>query len=73
MGRGFLAAGATGLVVSLWKVADQASAQLMADFYDRLVADGLTDPASALAAAQRRAIPTHPHPFFWAGFIFIQG
>lgn len=73
MGRGFLAAGATGLVVSLWKVADQPSAQLMADFYAQLVDGGLADPAASLAAAQRLALADHPHPFYWAGFVFIRG
>ncbi|MBP7961388.1 MAG: CHAT domain-containing protein [Caldilineaceae bacterium] len=73
MGRGFLAAGATGLVVSLWKVADQASANLMVDFYAHLVQNRLTQPGTALRAAQLQAMQRTPHPFTWAGFINIQG
>ncbi len=73
MGRGFLAAGATGLVVSLWKVADQASANLMVDFYADLVHNNLSHPGAALRAAQLQAMQRTPHPFTWAGFINIQG
>lgn len=73
MGRGFLAAGASGLVVSLWKVADQPSAQLMERFYHHLVTSGGDAPAQALAAAQRAMLAETAHPFFWAGFVYIQG
>lgn len=74
MGRGFLAAGAAGLVVSLWKIADDAAAQVMTDFYAHLVAVPTTlAPADALAQAQRLAIARSAHPSGWAGFIFIRG
>jgi CHAT domain-containing protein/tetratricopeptide (TPR) repeat protein len=64
--RGCMSAGAPSLVVSLWAVDDEATAQLMADMYSRLRAgDG---PAAALRAAQRRALEQHEHPFFWAPF-----
>jgi CHAT domain-containing protein len=64
--RGFLSAGASSLVVSLWTVDDETTAQLMTDMYVRLRAgDG---PAAALRAAQLRALQQHGHPFFWAPF-----
>lgn len=69
MGRGFLAAGASGLVVSLWKVADQASARLCVDFYDQYA----FSPAAALRQAQLAALAGERHPYFWAGFIFVGG
>lgn len=73
MGRGFLAAGASGLIVSLWKVADAASAVLMTEFYRQLTERGLAaDPAVCLQQAQRHVLTIHPHPFFWAGFVAIK-
>ena len=64
--RGFFSAGAASLVVSLWTVDDESTAELMSDMYARLQAgDG---PAAALRYAQRRALATYEHPFFWAPF-----
>lgn len=70
MGRATLLAGASALVVSLWKIADRSSAQLMADFY---AADPEADPVAALARAQNAAIGRGEHPFHWAAFICVQG
>jgi CHAT domain-containing protein len=47
--RGFLAAGATSLVVSLWAVNDRATAQLMTAFYQQLQAGAA--PRTALREA----------------------
>ena len=68
--RGFLAAGAQSLVVSLWNVHDASAAQIMADFYRELMRQRLT-PAAALRAAQRRAIRQDRHPYFWAPYTAI--
>jgi tetratricopeptide (TPR) repeat protein len=74
MGRGFLAAGTAGLIVGLWKLDDQAAAQLMADLYaPNGTHSMLHAPAAALQRAQHRALTRNRHPFYWAGFIFIQG
>lgn len=86
MGRALLAAGALGVLVTLWRVEDEATAQLMVDFYDLLQShhqiEGSKAQAkalnptlisSALRQAQQQAIARQQHPFFWAAFIFIQG
>jgi CHAT domain-containing protein len=74
MGRGFLAAGTSGLIVGLWKVDDHAAARLMADMYTPTTAAHiLSAPSAALRHAQQQALRRNPHPFYWAGFIFIQG
>jgi CHAT domain-containing protein len=67
--RGFLAAGAPSLLVSLWIVDDEATASLMVDFYTSLK-EGAS-PAAALRNAQRRQMQTTPHPYFWAPFALM--
>jgi CHAT domain-containing protein len=63
--RGFLYAGASTVVASLWKVDDQATAALMTGFYDELKGG---DKREALRKAQLAAREKFPHPFFWAAF-----
>ena len=64
--RGFLLAGASGVLSTLWTVDDQTTAELMSTFYSRL-RRGLS-PAAALAAAQRELMVRQPHPYYWAPF-----
>ncbi|MGK7948172.1 MAG: CHAT domain-containing protein [Xenococcaceae cyanobacterium] len=71
--RGFMYAGATRLLVSLWKVNDAATAEFMSEFYSFILQDGLT-PAEALNATQKY-MQQHPdwnHPYYWAAFT-LQG
>ncbi|HXH05977.1 MAG TPA: CHAT domain-containing tetratricopeptide repeat protein [Vicinamibacterales bacterium] len=65
--RSFLAAGSRTLLVSLWPVADEATARLMARFYASLGKDGAR---GALRRAQLALLtePTTRDPFFWAAF-----
>ena len=69
LARSFLNAGATRVVVSLWQVDDQATAQLMRYFYRALWHEGKA-PAAALRAAQLalRAEEKYRAPYYWAGF-----
>ncbi len=69
LSRAFLAAGASALVVSLWKVDDATTADLMAVFYEAYVSGA--PPAEALRRAQRAVLAAHPHPLYWAPFVFI--
>ena len=68
--RAFLYAGAPRVIVSLWNVNDEATAELMATFYRGLLRDGKT-PAAALTAAQRemRARKRWESPYYWAAFV----
>jgi CHAT domain-containing protein len=63
--RGFLYAGARAIVSSLWKVDDQATSRLMAEFYANLKKDHVRD---ALRKAQLSVRKQYDHPFFWAAF-----
>jgi CHAT domain-containing protein len=67
--RGFLAAGAPSILVSLWTVDDTTTAELMTTFYT-LLRDG-ERPAAALRQAQRTLMERYPHPFFWAPFTLV--
>ena len=71
--RGFMYAGASSVVASLWKVDDDATAELMRHFYDAMFTKGLT-PAAALRDAQLKMSQDKRwnSPYYWAGFI-IQG
>ena len=71
--RGFMYAGATTVVASLWKVDDEATAELMKRFYTEMLQHRKT-PDEALRIAQNsiRAIPQWSAPHYWAGFT-LQG
>lgn len=71
--RGFMYAGATRVLVSLWKVDDQATAELMKRFYRGVLKERLT-PAAALRQAQveMSQIPQWSSPYYWAAFV-LQG
>jgi len=69
--RGFMYAGASGVVASLWKVDDRATAELMKYFYSNMLQQGM-GPAAALRAAQNqiRSQSKWSSPYYWAGFTF---
>lgn len=69
--RSFLAAGASGLIVSLWPVSDEATKLLMSTLYGEL-AKGV-DVQTAMQHAQLAVLHTKgmDHPFFWAPFNVI--
>jgi len=71
--RGFMYAGATTVVASLWKVDDEATAELMRRFYTEMLENQKT-PDEALRIAQNsiRQIPMWRAPHYWAGFT-LQG
>jgi hypothetical protein len=71
--RGFMYAGASSVVASLWKVDDEATAELMKQFYINMLQNGMA-PAAALRDAQNviRNRPEWKSPHYWAGFT-LQG
>ncbi len=70
LSRGFLHAGASTLVQSLWRVEDGTTATLMAAFYRALRAG--QPKGAALRIAQRALLATHGvHPFYWAPFQLV--
>ena len=71
--NGFLYAGVSNVMATLWPVADVATARLMERFYTELAAG--RSEAEALALAQRAAVRNSAtaRPFFWAGFTLVRG
>jgi CHAT domain-containing protein/tetratricopeptide (TPR) repeat protein len=72
--RAFMHAGAARVLVSLWDVNDEATAELMTRFYVRLLGSDKLSPAAALRAAQVSMAQEKrwASPYFWAGFT-LQG
>lgn len=69
LARGFLAAGATSLVLSLWTVSDEATVELMRLFYENLQ---LGRPVStSLQIGQKEFIRRGAHPYYWSPFALI--
>ena len=69
--RGFMHAGAARLVVSLWRVEDQATAALMELFYQNLLVRNMAPPAALRAAKNTiRQEKAWRDPYYWAGFVF---
>jgi CHAT domain-containing protein len=66
-------AGAARVVVSLWKVDDEATSKLMSQFYKEILQQGKT-PAAAMRAAQLEMWKQEEwrNPYSWAAFT-LQG
>jgi len=67
--QAFFTAGAQSLVMSLWSVNDQSTAELMAAFYEKL--RGGQDRAEALRQASALLRAKNDDPFLWAPFVLI--
>jgi CHAT domain-containing protein len=71
--RGFMYAGASRVVASLWKVDDDATAELMKRFYRHMLQNDMP-AAAALRAAQIEMSEQKQwrSPYYWAAFV-LQG
>jgi CHAT domain-containing protein len=71
--RGFMYAGSARVLVSLWDISDEASAELMVHVYKALLKEHLT-PAAALRVAQLEILKERRWhaPYYWASFV-LQG
>lgn len=72
--RGFMYAGASKVVATLWKVDDEATAVFMKSFYRHMLKERMP-ASSALRLARSEVMQTRAEwrsPYFWAGFV-LQG
>lgn len=67
--RAFLVAGANALVMSLWKVDDAATQQLMTSFYTQWAKTG--NKSQAFKQAQLQLMTKYPEPYFWGAFVMM--
>ena len=65
--RAFVEAGARTLVMSLWKVPDSQTQELMEDLYRHLLQGA--SPCDALRQAQLMIKARFPSPYYWGAFI----
>ncbi len=73
LSRAFRYAGAENLIVSLWKVQDRATADLMVRFYTEHLTKQTNRFATPLRQAKLDMIrsETFSHPYFWSAFVLI--
>lgn len=72
LSRAFLQAGATSLLVSLWRVSDRSTPELMVRFYRKRLHGGLSK-SEALWQAQLQLVREgrFAHPYHWAAFNLV--
>jgi antitoxin component YwqK of YwqJK toxin-antitoxin module/CHAT domain-containing protein len=68
--RAFQTAGVQSIIMSLWKVDDIATQQLMISFYSNWM--GGMSKAQALKTAQLELGKKYPHPYYWGAFVMLE-
>ncbi len=69
--RAFFVAGANTLIMSLWKVDDQATRDLMTNFYRALSKSD--NKREAFIDAQKKVKKKYKSPVYWGAFVMIGG
>jgi CHAT domain-containing protein len=69
--RAFVMAGAESLLMSLWKVDDQGTAELMERYYGQLLdGEGRSEALRQVQLAFLQNGGVQQHPYYWASFMF---
>lgn len=69
-----LQAGARSVFASLWLIADEETAEIAIEFYDKLLNEPNYTKAKALQAVQKKFIDEGENisrPYYWSGFVMI--
>ena len=69
LSRSFQVAGGEKILMSLWKVDDRATRELMITFYENWLR--LNDPQQAFLQAQKSIKEKYPQPFYWGAFVLL--
>ena len=67
--RAFQVAGAETLIMSLWKVDDAATQQLMTNFYSNWLKTG--NKLKAFKQAQQQLMTKYKEPYYWGAFVML--
>jgi CHAT domain-containing protein len=67
--RAFLVAGADAIIMSLWKVDDAATQQLMSNFYTSWIKLG--NKQKAFKQAQLQLMTKYKEPYYWGAFVMM--
>ena len=67
--RAFLVAGADALIMSLWKIDDAATQQLMKNFYTNWIT--LRNKQKAFKQAQVQLMAKYKEPYYWGAFVMM--
>ena len=67
--RAFQVAGSKSTMMSLWKVNDKATQELMSAFYGYLIQT--QNIRSAFKQAQKDLLKEYKHPNYWGAFVFV--
>ncbi len=67
--RSFQVAGAESVIMSLWKVSDEATMQLMTNFYKEWM--GGKKKEDAFFSAQKILRQSFPEPYYWGAFVML--
>lgn len=67
--RAFQVAGASALIMSLWKVDDSATQQLMTNFYTNWLKSG--NKQTAFKQAQLQLMTKYKDPYYWGAFVMM--
>jgi CHAT domain-containing protein len=65
--RAFLMGGAQRVMMSLWKVDDEATREFMVLFYQNWITT--KDISNAFQVAQKKLMQKFPHPYYWGAFV----
>lgn len=69
--RAFQLAGARSLVMSMWRVSDEATNLLMSELYGRLKEGTPKGEALREAALALRRDEAYSHPYYWGAFVLV--
>jgi CHAT domain-containing protein len=67
--RAFKIAGASSMIMSLWKVDDEATQEMMVSFYSHWLK--LNDKRRAFTLAQKEIRQKYTFPFYWGAFVLL--
>ncbi|MCS7075366.1 MAG: CHAT domain-containing protein [Bacteroidia bacterium] len=69
--RAFKVAGVQSIIMSLWKVNDEATQMLMTQFYENWQRKGM-NKREAFQTAQKQIRKQYKEPYYWGAFVMIE-